>query len=942
MKYFIKTIAGIFFYLIFTGRIYAQVEKLNDGVVIHLERANAKAIKLEVVSDRIIHVITSPVASIKGDTSLMVIAGNKKTEWSVDTKNNETTLVTSLLKVIVELPTGRIKFHDLKDQPLLEEESNGSSFTATTIDGGPSWQIRQTFLSPKDEAFYGLGQHQQGIMNYKGELVELLQNNTEVAVPFLVSNNDYGILWENYSITQFGDGRNYQPLSELNLYDEKGNPGGLTAKYVFKKDSSKIFTTRTERDISYDFLSSLLKFPNGFSLGDGKVTWQGSIESSLTGMHKFSVRYGGYMKVWVNGKLQLDAWRQCWNPATNIIPVSMQAGKKCPVKIEWTPDGGESYAGINWMKPATSYNKTHFGISSEAANNINYYFVYGTSIDEIISGYRYLTGKAPIVPKWALGFWQSRERYRTQNEILSTVKTFREKNIPLDNIVMDWQYWKPDEWGSQEFDPSRFPDPKGMIDTLHKIFHAHFMISVWPKFYSGVKNYDLMNSKGFLLTKNIQENRKDWLGYVSTFYDAFNPAAGKFFWQLIKESLYAKGIDAWWMDAPEPDIHSNLSIEKRKDLMFPNALGSATKYFNAYPLANARTIYEGQRSADPNKRVFILTRSAYGGLQHYGAAVWSGDIGSRWLDMKNQVSAGVNFSMSGLPYWTMDIGGFAVENRYANAKGEVANEWKELMTRWYQFGTFCPLFRSHGQYPYREIFNTAQPTDTAYQSILSYDKLRYRLLPYIYSIAAKTYQNDYTIMRGLVMDFPNDKNVLTINDEYLFGPSLLINPVYNYHQRTRNVYLPNGQGWYDLHTGKFFNGGQNIKTDAPYDRLPVFVKEGSIIPVGPDLQYASQKPADTITLFIYTGNNASFKLYEDEDTNYNYEKGMFATIQIDYSEQERSLTIYDRKGEFPGMLQKRVFNVIWITRNIMKSFDPDQAPDERVLYGGKKQVLKLK
>ena len=938
----LKRIAGFFCYFLFSANIYAQVEKLDDGVLIHLPGANAKTIKLDVISDRIIHVIASPEGSMLRDTSLMVIAGNKKTEWSVTTKNNETTLSTALLKVIVELSTGRIKFHDLKDQPLLEEDKNGGSFTATTIDGGPSWQIKQTFLSPKDEAFYGLGQHQQGIMNYKGEFVELLQNNTEVAIPFLVSNNDYGILWENYSITRFGDGRKYQPLSKLTLYDETGNIGGLTAKYISKKDSSRIFTTRTEQDISYDFLSSLPKFPNNFPLGDGMVTWEGSFESSLTGIHKFSVRYGGYIKVWINGKLQLDAWRQCWNPATNILPVSLQAGKKYSIKIEWIPDGGESYVGINWLKPATSYNKTHFEISSEAANNINYYFVYGTTVDEIISGYRYLTGKAPIVPKWALGFWQSRERYRTQNEILSTVKTFREKNIPLDNIVMDWQYWKPDEWGSQEFDPSRFPDPKGMIDTLHKIYNAHFMVSVWPKFYSGIKNYDLMNSKGFLLTKNIQDNRKDWLGYVSTFYDAFNPLAGKFFWQLVKESLFTKGIDAWWMDAPEPDIHSNLPIEKRKDLMFPNALGSATKYFNAYPLANARTIYEGQRSADPNKRVFILTRSAYGGLQHYGAAVWSGDIGSRWLDMKNQVSAGVNFSMSGLPYWTMDIGGFAVENRYANAKGEVANEWKELMTRWYQFGAFCPLFRSHGQYPYREIFNTAQPTDSAYQSVLFYDKLRYRLLPYIYSTAAKTYHDDYTIMRGLPMDFPNDKNVLTINDEYLFGSSLLINPVYNYHQRTRKVYLPNGQGWYDLYNGKFYNGGQSIKTDAPYDRMPVFVKEGSIIPVGPELQYTSQKAADTITLFIYTGNNASFNLYEDEDTNYNYEKGIFATIQIDYNENDRSLTINDRKGEFPGMLQKRIFNIIWITKSKAKSLDFAQQPDEQVLYGGKKQVLKMK
>jgi len=933
----------------FTADISAQVEKLNDGVLIHFRGESPKAIKLEVVSGGIIHVIKSPVDILRKDTSLMVIGDNRKTEWTVDTKNNETTLLTSLLKVTVDLSTGRVKFHKRQGQSLLDEEKNGSSFTSTTIDSGPSWQIKQTFLSAEDEAFYGLGQHQQGVMNYKGDFIELLQNNTEVAIPFLVSNNKYGILWENYSITHFGDGRTYQPLSELKLYDETGKAGGLTAKYVSKKDSSKIFTTRTEADISYDFLSSQSKFPAEFPLGDGQVTWKGSIASAVSGTYKFSVRYGGYLKVWIEGKLQLDAWRQSWNPATNILAVNLQNGKKYTIKIEWIPEGGESYISVNWLKPAASYNQTHFELSSEAANNIDYYFVYGASIDEVIRGYRYLTGKAPIVPKWALGFWQSRERYRSQNEILSTVKTFREKDIPLDNIVMDWQYWKPNEWGSQDFDPSRFSDPKGMIDTLHNMYHAHFMISVWPKFYSGIKNYQLMYSKGFLLTKNIQENRKDWLGYVSTFYDAFNPAAGKFFWQLVKDNLYAKGIDAWWMDAPEPDIHSNLSIEKRKELMFPNALGSATKYFNAYPLANAKTIYEGQRSADPGKRVFILTRSAYAGLQHYGAAVWSGDIGSRWLDMKNQVSAGVNFSISGLPYWTMDIGGFAVEGRYANqpagkqgAKAEVENEWKELMTRWYQFGAFCPLFRSHGQYPYREIFNTAQPGDTAYQSILFYDHLRYRLLPYIYSTAAKTYYDDYTIMRGLVMDFRGDKSVLNINDEYLFGPSLLISPVYTYHLRTRKVYLPNGQGWYDVYDGKFFSGGQSIKVSAPYDRMPVFAKEGSIIPTGPALQYTSERAADTITLFVYTGKDASFNLYEDEDTNYNYEKGMFATIQIDYDEEGKSLTIDDRKGEFPGMLQKRVFNIIWITKDKGKNLDPDQQPDDQVIYGGKRLAIKMK
>lgn len=944
MKKHFKCIPGLFVSLFLVTGIHAQkspVEKLDDGVLIHLTGTSARAIRLQIISDKIIRVVTSPVDPIEKDTSLMVIAPGAKPRWSVKSSNEETLISTGVIKAIVNHASGAIRFTDLNDHPILQQEKNSSSFTPVTIDAGPSWQTRQTFVSVPGEAFYGLGQHQQGIMNYKGEIVQLLQTNTEVAVPFLVSSKNYGILWDNYSITQFGDGRNYQPLNQLKLFDETGKSLGLTAKYLSKNDRRE-FTRREESSIDYNFLPSLTKVPANFSLNDGMVAWQGFIQSPFTGLHKFSIKYGGYIKVWINNKLLLDAWRQSWNPATAILATSLQEQKKYSIRIEWIPDGAESFITVNWLKPPTGYNNNHFELSSEAGNNINYYFVYGRNLDEVIAGYRYLTGKAPIVPQWAMGFWQSRERYRTQQEILSTVKTFREKNIPLDNIVLDWQYWKPDQWGSQEFDETRFPDPKGMIDSLHQLYNAHLMISVWPKFYRGIKNYDLMNGKGFLLTKNIEENRKDWLGYVSTFYDAFNPSAAKLFWQLVKDNLYSKGVDAWWMDAPEPDIHSNLSIEKRKELMFPNALGSAVKYFNAYPLVNARTIYEGQRSADPNKRVFILTRSAYAGLQHYGAAVWSGDIAARWLDMKNQIAAGVNFSMSGIPYWTMDIGGFAVEHRYERPNAEDAKEWKEQITRWYQFGAFCPLFRAHGQYPYREIFNIAQPQDSAYQSILFYDKLRYRLLPYNYSLAARTYHEDYTIMRGLVMDFPGDKTVVNNNDEYMFGPSFLISPVYNYHQRTRTVYLPKGQAWYDLYSGKFFQGGQTIHAPAPYDRIPVFIKEGSIVPFGPELQYTSQGAADTIALFVYTGKNASFRLYEDQGINYNYEQGLFSTIQINYDEQSRTLTIEDRKGEFPGMLQKRIFNIVWITKDKPRQLDFHQPINEQITYDGKQTIVKLK
>ena len=542
MKKHFKSIAVFFISSLLLVGVDAQnspVEKLDDGVLIHLAGTPARAIRLQVVSDNIIHITTSPVDPIQKDTSLMIIAPPTKPRWSVKTNNQQTLLSTGIVKVTVDQSSCVIRFADMYDRPIFQQEKNSSLFKPVTIDAGPSWQIKQTFLSSPGEAFYGLGQHQQGIMNYKGEIVELLQTNTEVAIPFLVSNKNYGILWDNYSITQFGDGRNYQPLDQLKLFNEAGNAAGLTAKYISKKKEAADIV-REESTIDYNFLSSLMKLPANFSLNDGRVTWQGFIQSPFTGLHKFAVKYGGYIKVWINDKLLLDAWRQCWNAATAIVTANLQAQKKYPVRIEWIPDGGESFITVNWLKPPTAYNNNHFELASEAAANINYYFVYGKNLDEVIAGYRYLTGKAPIVPQWAMGFWQSRERYRTQQEILSTVKTFRDRNIPLDNIVLDWQYWKPDEWGSQEFDQTRFPDPKGMIDSLHHLYNAHIMISVWPKFYRGIKNYDLMNSKGFLLTKNIVENRKDWLGYVSTFYDAFNPVAGKFFWQLVKENLFTK------------------------------------------------------------------------------------------------------------------------------------------------------------------------------------------------------------------------------------------------------------------------------------------------------------------------------------------------------------------------------------------------------------------
>jgi alpha-D-xyloside xylohydrolase len=470
------------------------------------------------------------------------------------------------------------------------------------------------------------------------------------------------------------------------------------------------------------------------------------------------------------------------------------------------------------------------------------------------------------------------------------------------------------------------------------------MISVWPKFNKGTRNFDEMNKNGFLFTRNIEKQRKDWVGvgYESTFYDPFNPEAGKLFWKQIDTKLNRLGVDAWWLDATEPDMHSNLSIDERKLNMSPTALGPGVKYFNAYSLVNAKSVYEGQRQSSPDKRVFILTRSSYGGQQRYGATTWSGDIVSRWSDFQDQISTGINFSLSGIPYWSMDIGGFSVESRYTRPNEENLAEWRELNGRWFQFGAFCPVFRSHGQYPYREIYNISPEGHEVYNTMVYYTQLRYRLMPYIYSLSGKTFHDNYTIMRGLVMDFPHDQKVKDIGDQYMFGPSLLINPVYEYKARSRSVYLPDGQAWYDLYSGSYGKGGQQINASAPLGRMPVYVKAGSIIPTGPALQYTGEKRAEVLKLFVYTGNDGTFELYEDEGVNYNYEKDKFSVIPMKYNEKTKTLTISERKGTFAGMLEKRKIEIIWVNVNKPVGMDFNVAPDQTVDYDGRAVSVTMK
>lgn len=920
--------------------------KTASGIEISIQHSltGIKKIRLEPVSPQIIHVTAITANDFPADKSLMSLMKNSADiQFSAARDKENVVLKTAALIVEVSAETGIITYRDLNHTLLLAQSKTvDAALTPKVFNGEPSYQVSQLFDTQENEAYYGLGQHQQGFVNYKGRRVDLIQYNTEIGVPFFISNKGYGILWDNYSITRAGDVRDYEPLSMLRLFSKTGNEGWLTASYAQKTAPAKVLFTHPVSELSLNWLTDQHKFPDSIKMQDAVVNYEGALSSGVSGLHQLQLKYAGYVKVWLDGKLVADYWRQAWNPGSAVIDLMLEKDKKRKVRIEWTPDGGESYIGLTCLPPLPEATKNTFALKSESGAAVNYYFISGENADQVIGGYRKVTGKAVLMPKWAMGFWQSRERYKTQDDILSTVKEFRDRKIPLDNIVLDWSYWKQPEWGSQQFDPERFAAPEEMIKSLHHQ-HVNLMISVWPKFNKGFDIYDDFDKNKFLYKRNIEDGRRDWIGkgYQNTFYDAFNPKARTAFWNLMNKRLYSKGIDAWWMDATEPDMHSNLPVEIRKELMTPTYEGSATTYFNAFPLVNAKGVYEGQRKVNPDTRVFILTRSAYAGLQRYAAAAWSGDIASRWDDMKNQIGAGINFSLSGMPYWTMDIGGFSVEKRYEEAKGADLEEWRELNTRWYQFGAFVPLFRVHGQYPYREIYNIAPESHPAYKSMLYYNKLRYRLMPYIYSLAGNTYQKDYTMMRGLMMDFPDDLKASNLNDEFLFGPSLLINPVYTYKDRNKNVYLPGGQGWYDLYSGKYYKGGQEIKADAPYEKMPVYVKEGSILPTGPEIQYTSEKATDPLTLFVYTGRDAAFSLYEDEGTNYNYEKGAFSTIDFNYEEKGKTLTISDRKGSFSGMLQNRTIRVIVISPKSAKPLNFTQKAMRTLNYGGKQMAIKL-
>ncbi len=994
-----------------------EVQKSGNSVTIRPDEGQAKVIRLEVINNNIIRVrATSKETLPEKPASLMIVpqAAPPK-DVDIDDDDDKVTVKAKNVKAVVDTETGSIAFFDANGKELLKEAKDGKQFWDFTVPErelgmktdytvpeaqkhGLTWQMK--FDSPEDEAFYGLGQHQSEEFNMKGKNEDLFQYNTKVSIPFVLSNKNYGILWDSYSFCRFGNPNDYLQLNRaFCLYDKQGKKGHLTGTYIDRMGKKLV---RDEDSIYYEYGTpaksaialktdngGIKNLPQGFQLAGANVTYEGFIEPKCCDggkcdckgkceckgqkeLFQFILYYAGYIKVYIDGKEVVpERWRTAWNPNAYKFAVELEKKKRVQLRIEWQPDGGESYCGLRVAEPRSAEERGQLSVWSEMAQDMDYYFIAGENLDQVISGYRTLTGKASLYPKWVLGFWQSRERYKTSEEVESTLAEFRKRHIPIDNIVQDWNYWPEDQWGSHQFEASRYPNPQQMLDNVHQM-HGRFMISVWPKFYVNTDNYKELDAKGWMYIQSPTDDIHDWVGpgYTNGFYDAYDAGARKMFWRQMDENLYSglsttKGkwsmvngqystVDAWWMDASEPNVRDCTPMWYRKALSGPTALGTSTEYFNAYSTVNADAIYNGQRSVWKGKanepRVFLLTRSGFAGEQRFSTATWSGDIGTRWEDMRAQMTAGLNYSISGLPFWGMDQGGFCVENRYVAAQqlfyrtgqeNEDLKEWRELQTRWNQFGTFIPLFRSHGQWPLREIWNIAPDNHPAYQSFVYYDKLRYRLMPYLYSMAGWVHFKDYTLMRPLVMDFNGDKAVEDIGNQWMFGPALMACPVGYYKARNRSVYFPKQCGWYNLYTNEYIAGGQTLVVDAPYEQIPVFVREGAIIPFGPEMEWSDEKPAELINLYVYAGQDGSFQLYEDEGTNYNYEKGKYSTIDITYDDAAKTVSFGARMGQFNSMLKNRQFNVVLISKDSAKSLNLDNPEGKLVNYSGKAISINL-
>lgn len=799
-------------------------KKLADGILLQTSKGQ---VKVQVCTHYIVRIVYTLNEQFSEKQSLMLVRdGFESVQWKLEETNTFLRVSTNKIQVKIDKGSCAFSYFDIAGNLLMKEPDRGgkeltpinvekaifnkngeiqsedsadgvkvrAASTETIIDR-KAFHCKLKFEWDNGEALYGLGSYEEGIMNYRNHHQYLYQQNMRVVVPFLVSTNGYGVLFDNYSYMTFRD------------------------------------------DV-----------------------------------------HGSY--IW-----------------------------------------------------------------SEVCDELDYYFIYGPEFDDIVVGYRYLTGQVPMFPKWVFGYIQSKERYQTQEELISIVQEYRKRQIPLDGIVLDWMSWEGNWWGQKSLDRSRFPEPEKMMEDLHDL-NAKLMVSIWPNMSNDGPNQLEMKEQGFLL------------GNQST-YDAFNQEARELYWKQANEGLFSKGIDAWWCDCTEPfekDWEGEFKPEPEQRVLLNT--GEAKKYLdpqyiNAYSLLHSQGLYEGQRATTEDKRVVNLTRSAYAGQQRYGAITWTGDISAKWVTLKKQIADGLNFCITGIPYWTLDIGGFFVSNRKHawfwdgdfNAGYEDLG-YRELYVRWFQYGAFLPIFRSHGTDTPREVWRFGEPGSVFYDTLVKFNYLRYRLIPYIYSLSWQVSSKGYTLMRALPFDFKEDKQTYDIGDQYMFGPSFLVNPITQpmYYEsgskelqgidKSRSVYLPSGVDWYDFWTGKRYNGGQEIVAHATLDTMPLYIKAGSIVPMGPKIQNTSEKQGP-IELRIYPGANGEFSLYNDEGDNYNHEQGYYQLVTIKWDDENRQLMFYDYEGKgFDEMPSEIVFNVVLVDQYRGTGIEETNNFHKTIVYKG--------
>jgi len=803
--------------------------------------------KLTVCSDSIVRVMYSPTATLPAGQDFVVTNHAwKKTSFKAADAGGQLTLTTGKLKVAVDKATGALAFYDAAGHLLLREPAGGGKTLTPATVNG------ETAFQPE-------------------------QSFSSPADEFL------------YGLGQFQEG----------IWNWRGMPRQL------RQLNTEISIPMLVSSYGYGLFWNNASLTD-FNPADTQVPLTnrtGAYTTTDAGDYVFFVKDGdrrGQIGIQINGQTVV-AITNMWVTYNLSGKVNLPANTTCSVTLLGGGRAGKIYA-----RPLG--NTTTF--RSEVGDAIDYYFFYGPTADEIIAGFRQATGDAPLFPKAAYGFWQCRERYSSQDQMLTAARQFRANNIPVDFIVQDWQYWGNHGWGAYEWDLKNYPDPAKMIAELHTN-HFKYMISVWSN-PSGIVGKALAS-----LTNGViphPHSSDAWM-------DVYNPAVRDLRWKYMDSAFFSIGADAWWQDATEPGDDGN-SVAGVKIFT-----GSANRVRNSYPLFASEASYEGQRNTDPGKRVVILSRSAYAGQQRYAAAAWSGDISGDWLTFARQLRGGLNFSLTGLPYWTTDTGGFFhPRDQYKSP------DYNELLTRWFEWSTFCPILRIHGNGTATEMWNWLPATQT---NLLAFDQLRYRMLPYNYSVAWKITSEHYTPMRALMMDFPADRQVLPVADEYLFGPAFLVSPVTTPQATSRPVYLPAGTKWVDFWSGETLAGGNTVTANAPLNILPLCVRAGSIVPLGPVMQYATEQPADPIELRIYRGADGKFTLYEDEGDSYAYEKGVSATIPFAWDERKRSLTIGKRSGSFPGMLKERAFRVVFVSPHHGAGMAAEANADAVVHYTGK-------